>query len=111
MMNAHKDFIGERKSYICDWRGKEDGAGAQAFYNQHAGGSSAAKPTPAAAPEEKKAAAPAKAAPKAAAPKQPSKVKRGNKWVVEYMQDTSVEFAQDDLGKSTTIEFFSCNNI
>jgi len=33
MMNAHKDFIGERKSYICDWRGKEDGAGAQAFYN------------------------------------------------------------------------------
>lgn len=118
LFQAHKAFIKERKEYICDWRGKQDGAGAAAFCASQSDAapstapstpSAAATPTPAA--EEKKA-APAKAAPAKAAPKQkvPLRERRGPKWVCENFTNETIIFEGDDIDKRTSFDFFNCNN-
>ena len=115
-MTAHKSFVEERKEFICDWRGKQDAAGAQAFFTAQSGGGQAeapkgaATPKPAAAEETK--AAPAKpAGPKKAAPKVPVKEKRGNKWVVENFSNETINFGEDELDNRTTFEFFNCSKV
>ena len=117
LLEKHYSFIKERKEYICDWRGKQDGAGAAAFLTSQSGdnataptvaASGAAKPTP--APEEEKKAAPAKPAAKAAPKaKVPVRERRGNKWVVENFTNETISFGEDDLDNRTTVDLFNCN--
>ena len=117
-MTAFIAFIRERREYICDWKGTQDGAGAAAFYaSQSSAGSATAASTPAAsAPAEEQKAAPAKAAPaKAAAaskkaPAAPSRELRGNKWVVENYTNETIRFDDpDQVNKRVSFEFFNCN--
>lgn len=117
-MTAHIAFVRERKEYICDWKGTQDGAGAAAFYaSQGAGsGASVASTTPAAKPEEeKKVAAPAKpAAGKGAAgakkPAEPAKTKRGNMWeYANYTNETIILDDPDLVNKRMSFQFFNCN--
>lgn len=120
LMTLIKDFITERAENICLWRGKQDGAGAAAFYQQLCGATgSASTPTPvaAAAPEEKKV-APVKAAlPKAApvkkAPAAPIKERRGPKWCIEnYDGGETIRFDDDeDINKRVSFDLFNCKNI
>ena len=117
LLEKHISFIKERKEYICDWRGKQDGAGAAAFLTSQSGDSAtastpaasgAAKPTP--APEEVKKAAPAKPAAKAGPkPKVPVRERRMNKWVVENFTNETITFGEDDVDKTTSFDFFNCN--
>ena len=119
LLQKHKSFIKERNSYICDWRGKQDGAGAQAFFQSQSGDSAsaattaaaatgAAKPTP--APEEEKKAAPAKPAAKAGPkPKVPVRERRMNKWVIENYTNETITFGEEDVNNRTSFDFFNCN--
>ena len=116
-MSAFIGFVRERREYICDWKGTQDGAGAAAFFASQAGGGAPASSTTAApAKEEEKKAAPAKPAPaKPAAagqkaPAQPKKSKQGSKWVYEnYTNETLVIDDEDEVNKRVSFAFYDCN--
>ena len=55
-MKAFIAFTLGKKDFICDWRGKQDGAGAAAFFASQFTGSSAPAQAPTAAKEEVKTA-------------------------------------------------------
>ena len=116
-MQALIGFVRERREYICDWKGTQDGAGAAAFYASQLSGSGTptTTPKPAAKPEEEKKAAPVKAAPaKAAAaakkPAEPSKTKKGNLWSYENYQNETITIDDPDVvNKRVSFMFFNCN--
>ena len=119
-MSAFIAFVRERKEYICDWKGTQDGAGAADFFAAQASGNgssaSTAAATPAPVEEEKKVAAPtnpapAKAAAGAKAPAEPTKRKQGmNKWIYEnYTNETIVIDDPDVVNNRVSFTFFNMN--
>lgn len=119
-MQAFIAFTAGKKEFICDWRGKQDGAGAATFFAAQCTGSPAPVQAPAAAKEEvKTAAAPAKAtpaksaAPAKKAPAEPVKKMNGSVWVVENWTDETLHFEDPDeqtVNLRISFAFFNCNN-
>lgn len=116
VMEAIKAFLMERLGDILTWRGKQDAAGAAAFFAQQAGGASAPTATatpaaPAKAAEEVKK-APAAAAKKPAGPKPPVKeLKNGNKWMVENIAKDTLKFEGDEeVNRRIAFNLFACTD-
>ena len=117
-MQAFIVFLVGKKEFICDWRGKQDGAGAAAFFAAQSTGTPV-QATAALKEEAKTAATPAQTAPaKSAAPAKkppaaPIKKMNGYVWQVENWTDETLHFEDPDenlVNLRVSFSFFNCNN-
>ena len=113
-MQAFKEFFSSKRDYICSWRGKEDGAGAEAFFKAQSSGGAAASTS--AAPKEEVKSAAASAAPAKAAANKPSlkeptkKLVMGKQWMVQNFKNENMVFTGKDVSTGMRFCFVNMEN-
>lgn len=114
LAKAVTDFFIERCDGIAEWNGKDDAAGAEAFFKSLASGSAAPAQAATAAPVKQEVkAAPAKAAPaKPAAKKVKAPVKElkgGRQWSIENHVGTTLNFSgEEEVRNGIFFDIFGC---
>lgn len=113
-MQAFKAFLSAKREFICMWRGKEDGAGAEAFFKAQSIGGAASSAS--AAPKEESKSAPASSAPAKAAAKKPD-VKEpkktlvmGKKWMVQHYKGENMVFKDNEVNTKMQFCFLGMQN-